>query len=52
VQSTRKVPDREVFSDGPIPFRSELTSGRLEVAAKRVLDAISLYYWQGVRQLL
>jgi GT2 family glycosyltransferase len=52
VQTTRKVPDREVFSDGPIPFRNELASSRLEEAAKRGLDAISLRYWQGVRQLL
>ncbi len=52
VQATRKLPDREVFSDGPIPFRKELASGRLELAAKRGLDAISLRYWQAVSRIL
>jgi hypothetical protein len=48
----RKVPDREVFSDGPIPFRRELTGSRLEVAAKPALDVITSGYWNGVRALL
>jgi GT2 family glycosyltransferase len=52
VQSTRKVPDRELFSDGPIPLRGELASGRLELAARRALDFVSARYWQGVRRLL
>ncbi len=52
VQATRKLPDRALFSDGPIPFRNELARGRLELAGKRALDVISLRYWQGVRQLL
>jgi hypothetical protein len=52
VQATRKLPDRALFSGGPIPFRAELASGRLELAARRVLDFISSRYWQGVRRLL
>ena len=52
VQATRKLSDLELFSDGPIPLRSELTSGRLASTAKRALDAVSLCYWQGVRQSL
>ena len=52
VQTTRKVPDRELFSDGPIPLRGELAKGRLELAARRALNFLSVYYWQGVRRLL
>jgi GT2 family glycosyltransferase len=52
VQKTRKVPDREFFSNGPIPFRAELASGRVELAARRALDFITTSYWQGVRWLL
>jgi GT2 family glycosyltransferase len=52
VQSTRNVPDRELFSDGPIPLRSELAGSRGELAAKRVLDVIAARYWRGVRRLL
>ena len=52
VQATRQVPDREFLSDGPIPFRSELASGRLERAGRRALDAISTCYFKGVRPLL
>jgi GT2 family glycosyltransferase len=52
VQATRKVPDRELFSDGPIPLRGELASNRVELAAQRALDLISARYWQGVRRLL
>jgi GT2 family glycosyltransferase len=52
VQSTRKLPDREWFSDGPIPFRAELASGRLELAGRRALDLISGCYWQGIKRWL
>jgi GT2 family glycosyltransferase len=52
VQSTRKLPDRAFLSDGPIPFRAELASGRIELAGRRALDFISSRYWQGVRRLL
>ncbi|MGH6899915.1 MAG: glycosyltransferase family 2 protein [Geminicoccaceae bacterium] len=52
VQTTRKVPDRELFSDGPIPFRTELASGRLELAGRRALDFISSRYFESVRRFL
>ena len=52
VQATRKVPDREFLSDGPIPFRAELASGRIEVAARRALDAVASWYFKVVRPLL
>jgi GT2 family glycosyltransferase len=52
VQIARKVPDRELFSDGPIPLRAELATGRFELAARRALDLISTSYWAGVRRLL
>jgi GT2 family glycosyltransferase len=52
VQATRKVSDRELFSNGPIPFRTELTRGRVELAGRRVLDFISSRYFEGVRRLL
>jgi GT2 family glycosyltransferase len=52
VQSTRKLPDREFCSNGPIPFRAELATGRIERTGRRALDFISSRYFEGVRQLL
>jgi GT2 family glycosyltransferase len=52
VQNTRKLPDRDFLSDGPIPFRAELASGRVELAGRRALDFITARYWQGVRRFL
>jgi GT2 family glycosyltransferase len=52
VQSTRKLPDRDFLSDGPIPFRAELASGRVELAGLRALDFVTACYWQGVRRFL
>jgi GT2 family glycosyltransferase len=52
VQRTRRLPDREFLSNGPIPFRAELASGRLELAGRRGLDFITACYWQGVRRFL
>jgi GT2 family glycosyltransferase len=52
VQATRKVSDRGLFSDGPIPFRSELASGRIELAGRRALDVVSSCYFKGIRPLL
>ena len=52
VQSTRKLPDRELFSNGPIPFRAELASGRLELAGRRALDFISSRYFGIIRRFL
>ena len=52
VQQNRKVPDSAFLSNGPIPFRTELTSGPLEVAGQRALDYISSRYFEGVRRFL
>jgi GT2 family glycosyltransferase len=52
VQKTRKLPDREFLSNGPIPFRAELASGRLELAGRRALDYISSRYFESVRRFL
>ena len=52
VQSTRKLPDRDFLSNGPIPFRAELASGRVELAGRRALDFVTACYWQGVRRFL
>ena len=52
IQRTRKLPDRAFLSDGPIPFRAELASGRIELAGRRALDLVTARYWQGVRRLL
>ena len=52
VQSTRKLPDRDFLSNGPIPFRAELASGRVELAGRRALDFITARYWLGVRRFL
>ena len=41
-----------MMSDGPVPFRPELTTGRLELAGRRALDVITACYWQGVRRFL
>jgi len=52
VQKTRRLPDRAFLSNGPIPFRAELASGRLELAGRRGLDFITACYWQGIRRFL
>lgn len=52
VRRTRRIPDRALFVGGPIPFRAELTTSRLEQAGKRALDAITLAYWRQVGRLI
>jgi hypothetical protein len=46
IQSLRRVPDRQLLRGGPIPFRRELSTGKLEVAAQRLLDGIAQAYWK------
>jgi len=46
IQSTRRIPDRQIIIGGPIPFRAELTTGALERFARRVLEAVSQGYWK------
>lgn len=52
VQRTRRVPDRELLVAGPIPFRAELASGRVERLAKRLLDGVAGVHWKLVRPLV
>ena len=45
IQRLRVVPDREILVGGPLPFRRELTSGRVERMARGLLDSIAQTYW-------
>ena len=46
IQRARRVPDREILVGGPIPFRAELTTSKVERVARRWLDAIASSYWK------
>jgi hypothetical protein len=52
IQRARKVPDRALLIGGPIPFRRELTTSRLELAARRLLDAFAVAYWKVAERLI
>ena len=52
VQRARRRPDRELFTGGAMPFRSELAQSSLERYGKRALDSIATTYWKGAEQLL
>jgi hypothetical protein len=48
----RKTPDRGLLTDGPIPFRQELTAGRAEEAGRQVLNVTAAWYWKRVAHLI
>jgi hypothetical protein len=52
IQRLRRVPDREILVGGPIPFRSELTTGTLERLARKFLDAVVVMYWKLTAKLI
>ncbi len=52
VQSARRNPDRVLLLGGPLPFREELTAGRLERSGRRVLNAVLGSYWKMVAQFI
>jgi GT2 family glycosyltransferase len=52
IQSGRKIPDREILSNGPIPFRRELTAGRIERAGREILNVTATWYWKRVAHLI
>ena len=52
VQQERRVPDRELLSGGPLPFREELTPTPLQRTAKAALDRLAVGYWQLVMRLV
>lgn len=52
IQRARRVPDRELLIGGPIPFRRELSTSAVEVAARRLLDGVVMGYWKVARVLI
>lgn len=52
IQRARRVPDREILIGGRIPFRAELTTGRLEMLARGFLDAVAAAYWKLAARLI
>jgi GT2 family glycosyltransferase len=52
VQSARRIRDREVLRDGPIPFTKELAKDPLERYAINVLDHLTTFYWKHVKGFL
>lgn len=45
VQATRRVGDREFLVGGPLPFRGELTAGRVERFLLGLLNGAARAYW-------
>lgn len=45
VQATRRIRDRELLVGGRLPFRAELTSGRIERIGLALLDGVARAYW-------
>jgi GT2 family glycosyltransferase len=52
IQLGRKTPDRELLTDGPIPFRQELTAGPVEKAGRQILNVTATWYWKRVAHLI
>jgi GT2 family glycosyltransferase len=52
VQLGRKTLDRDLLADGPIPFRDELTTGRLERVGRQMLNAAASWYWKRVAHFI
>lgn len=52
IQHRRSVPDREILVGGSLPFRRELTRGRVERLALGALDTIVTGYWRLASRLI
>ena len=52
IQDARVIPDRLILEGGPIPFRAELATGRIEKFARQFLDTVSNGYWRIFRRLI
>jgi hypothetical protein len=52
IQSSRRTLDRELLAGGPIPFRGELATDRLEQIGRRWLDAAANWYWKRVAHFI
>jgi hypothetical protein len=48
IQLGRKTPDRDLLTDGPIPFHQELTAGPVEKAGRQILNVTATWYWKRV----
>jgi GT2 family glycosyltransferase len=52
VQGSRRLGDRMLLVGGPLPFTSGLLAGRLERAAKGLLERWTMAYWRRVERYL
>jgi hypothetical protein len=52
VQKSRKTPDREILSGGPIPYTTELIKSPLERAGKNLLDFLAMFFWNRVKRFI
>lgn len=52
VQATRTVPDRELMTGGPLPFRTATSRTRLERRAVRLLEGAVGAWWSLTRRLV
>jgi GT2 family glycosyltransferase len=52
IQSSRRLPDRELLRGGPLPFKPELIRGRLGSMALATMNSLSAAYWNVARRLL
>ncbi|HEX8221033.1 MAG TPA: glycosyltransferase [Chloroflexia bacterium] len=52
VQASRRLPDRDVLSGGPLPFTRYLATSWAERLGKRALDVTANAYWEAVRGAL
>jgi GT2 family glycosyltransferase len=52
IQRLRRVADRELMIGGRLPYRSELTTSRLERLARSVLDRVCNSYWRVASRLI
>ncbi len=52
IQSSRRLPDRDLLRGGPLPFKPELIRGRLGGMALSAMNSLSAAYWSMARRLL
>jgi GT2 family glycosyltransferase len=48
IQGRRRIPDRDLLTGGPIPFREELTASRFERLGRICLERICSFYWKQI----
>lgn len=52
VQKSRKTPDREILTGGPIPFSQYLVKSSMERAGKKLIVSLSSIYWKMAKKLI